>query len=93
MAAGVQHRQTTWIIAGQNPDTVQAAMAAEKCVSTNQNPNRMSGPKILGLPFQPFVQIRLQLLQTARELLAESHLIDFLQDSLVKTLADTVGLR
>ena len=43
--------------------------------------------------FQSFVQIGLQLIQIAIELLAERDLVELLQDRLVETLADPIGLR
>ena len=43
--------------------------------------------------FPPFVQIGLQLIQIAIELLAERDLVELLQDRLVETLADPIGLR
>ena len=43
--------------------------------------------------FQPVVQILLQLVKAAIELLSERDLIERVQDRLVKALADAVGLR
>ena len=43
--------------------------------------------------FQPGVQILLQFFQTAIEFLPERHLVELLQDRLVETLADPIGLR
>lgn len=48
---------------------------------------------IIIVVFQPVVQILLQFVEAAIQLLPEGHLVELLQDRLVEALADAIGLR
>jgi hypothetical protein len=43
--------------------------------------------------FQPYVQVGLQLFNTAIEVLAEHNLIELLQDHPMEALGDSIGMR
>ena len=50
MAGGVQHGQAAWIAGRHEPRAISTAMGPSNFESTTENPKRMSGPEILGLP-------------------------------------------
>ena len=53
MARGIQHGQAAQFIGRQEPGEMFTVLERSKFEPTIQNPNRMSGPEILGLPNQP----------------------------------------
>jgi len=63
MAGGIQYSQAAWLIGRHDPREIPAVLERSKFESTTRNPNRLSGPEILGLTHRPETTLLYQIVQ------------------------------